>query len=764
LTDNGNGTAVINVSDQSTLGNHSIEVLVTADSNSDTETFNLEVKAPFVNTPPVLDPIGTLYAKTGVAKDFDISATDVDAGDVLVFSISGNPSFVTLSDNNDGTAVISVSDVAPEGVHENILITVTDGTGNDTETISVSVSAATVGGAYYCDPINGSMSNDGTSEATAWTTLEAVFSANKTFDDGDVIYLMNGDHGSTQIKSSNTDYVKITAYAGHNPIITKILFSSGASYWVVDNLKFEGFGVNSMSSAGLVNTYAGSDNITVSNCYFISVEDSKVFDYSNGTTEAIWKNQTSSGVKVTGDNTVVENCTFYNIHFGILLNGNNMKIENNLIDNFYADGIQIQGGGNNAIINGNTIRDAYVVDAQHDDGIQFWTNIGDGKIENVRITNNKVFNFADEITPELEQYGLVSEVMQGIILTDGWASNWVVENNLVVNSHTHGITIPGANNCRIQNNTNVKNPQLKDYVSSTSDPIIQTPTATKPSVKIPANSIVRNNLGTKIATWAFPGNFTVEGNYDIEQDDYNNYLACFVDYENQDFHLKETSPAVDTGSNNDLIAADLDGNDRLFGTKVDAGCYEYGSSPSSNVAPVLAPIGTISAIEGEAKSIAISATDANDDVLTFSILKGDKEFISLVDNGDGTASIEISDQSVTSIFTIEIKVFDGKLYDSEIVTIKIDNTLSTIENDLASFKIYPNPVKGNDINISFTKSSKEEQTVQLVSLTGRVVYSSIIVKGETKHQINNVEDLSQGVYLLQIGSSTKSTTKKVIID
>ena len=669
ITDNGNGTAVINISDQSTLGLHNIEVLVTAGSNSDTETFSLDVKAPFVNTPPVLNPIGTLYSKTGVAKDFNISATDVDVSDVLSFSISGNPAFVTLADNGDGTAVISVSNVATEGVHTNVLITVTDGTGNDTETISVSVTAATVGGAYYCDPINGSMSNDGTSEATAWSTLEAVFLANKTFADGDVIYLMNGSHGSSQIKSSNTDYVTITAYTGHNPIVAKILFSSGASYWKVDNLRFEGFGLNLMSSSGLVNSYAGSNNITVSNCYFISVEDSKVFDYSNGTTEAIWKNETSSGVKITGDNTVVENCTFYNIHFGILLNGNSMKIENNLIDNFYADGIQIQGGGNNAIIDGNTIRDAYVVDAQHDDGIQFWTNIGDGEINNVIISNNKVFNFADEITTDIETYGLVSKVMQGIIITDGWANNWVVENNLVVNSHTHGFTIAGANNCRIQNNTNVKNPQLKDYVSNTSDPLIQTPNTTKPSAKTSANSIIRNNLGTKIATWAFPSNFTVEGNYDIDQSDYNNYLDCFVDYENQDFNLKETSPAVDTGVNTDLTATDLAGDNRLFGAIVDAGCYEF--------------------------------SDAN---------------------------------------------------------------LSNSTENIEGLTVYPNPVSGNEINISLANSIKEEQTVKLFSLTGRVVYSSIIVKGETKHQISNVGSFSKGVYLLQISSSSKSTTKKVIID
>ncbi|MCK5781917.1 MAG: hypothetical protein KAH10_04970, partial [Flavobacteriales bacterium] len=296
LVDNGNGIAVINISDQSTLGLHNIEVLVTAGSNSDTETFDLEVKEPFVNTPPVLDPIGNLYAKTGVVKDFNISASDVD-GDALSFIISGNPAFVKLLDNKDGTVVLTISDAAPEGVHENIEITVTDGAAVDSETISITVSAATVGGAFYCDPINGSMSSDGTSEATAWTTLEAVFSANKTFDEGDVIYLMNGNHGSPQIKSSNTDYVTITSYTGHSPVLTKIQFSSNISYWKVDNLRFEAYGLNAKAS-GIINSYAGCNNITISNCYFTSIEDDVVFDYSNGTTATVWKEQTSSGVNI----------------------------------------------------------------------------------------------------------------------------------------------------------------------------------------------------------------------------------------------------------------------------------------------------------------------------------------------------------------------------------------------------------------------------------------------------------------------------------
>ena len=44
---------------------------------------------------------------------------------------------------------------------------------------------------YYCDPVNGNMSNPGTL-ASPWGSLEAVFNQGLTFNGGDKIYLMNG--------------------------------------------------------------------------------------------------------------------------------------------------------------------------------------------------------------------------------------------------------------------------------------------------------------------------------------------------------------------------------------------------------------------------------------------------------------------------------------------------------------------------------------------------------------------------------------------
>jgi len=59
----------------------------------------------------------------------------------------------------------------------------------------------------------------------------------------------------------------------------------------------------------------------------------------------------------------------------------------------------------------------------------------------------------------------------------------------------------------------------------------------------------------------------------------------FVDAEGGNYRLQVDSPCIDTGANFYWFAwpqRDLDGNCRLWGKRVDMGCYEYGSSPDSD--------------------------------------------------------------------------------------------------------------------------------------------------------------------------------------
>ena len=61
-----------------------------------------------------------------------------------------------------------------------------------------------------------------------------------------------------------------------------------------------------------------------------------------------------------------------------------------------------------------------------------------------------------------------------------------------------------------------------------------------------------------------------------------------------------------------------------------------------NDGPVLAPIGDRTVAEGATLSVALSGSDIEGDELTFAMGPGAPAWATLTDNGDGTASLELS--------------------------------------------------------------------------------------------------------------------------
>ncbi|WP_298518336.1 T9SS type A sorting domain-containing protein [uncultured Kordia sp.] len=82
--------------------------------------------------------------------------------------------------------------------------------------------------------------------------------------------------------------------------------------------------------------------------------------------------------------------------------------------------------------------------------------------------------------------------------------------------------------------------------------------------------------------------------------------------------------------------------------------------------------------------------------------------------------------------------------------------LSTEDNTQNSFSIYPNPTNGDIVTID-TKNNVEITAVKVFDLTGKQVLQQTNVSNEI-----NVQGLQQGVYILQIESDNKLTTKKLI--
>jgi parallel beta-helix repeat protein len=140
---------------------------------------------------------------------------------------------------------------------------------------------------------------------------------------------------------------------------------------------------------------------------------------------------------------------------------------------------------------------------------------------------------------------------------------WIVENNVVITDHWHGISFYGAINCRIINNTVVDND-----AAPSPDPWIMVNNHKNGTPS--SGVIVRNNIATD---YSLTGGVTTDHNLEITM---ANAATYFVNPAggNGDYHLRAASPAIDAGSGSGAPARDKDGALRPQGVTWDIGAYE----------------------------------------------------------------------------------------------------------------------------------------------------------------------------------------------
>jgi len=420
------------------------------------------------------------------------------------------------------------------------------------------------GHTYYCDPNQGKAGNDG-SQAQPFASFASVDWASIPLQAGDTIYLLNGDHGRAYLHDLQfDDNVHIRALPGHHPrLISVSLINS-------QHIAFEGLIIDASGGEFAKETpmfYADQ------NSHYIQVEQTTLTaaeDISSWT-KADWYAQTASGFQFRGSHITLKHNTINNTYHAMELRGPYSQVSHNLIDNFAGDAIR--GLGSFSTYEYNVIRDCYINDyaIQHDDAFQTYNLSADPKVEAVTIRYNTILLFADPVTPFIEQHQLIGSLMQGIIITDGYADHWLVENNLVVNNMDHGISLYGARNSRVQNNTVIQSPLFNNTQHV---PRIMLTTQRKTG-QVNFNNIIRNNLASVLTTWTYADSSLVQNNVRINPNDRLNYLLYFADYEAGDFRLSSASPAIDAGLNIDVSQVDLAGKNRVSGGAVDAGAYEY---------------------------------------------------------------------------------------------------------------------------------------------------------------------------------------------
>ncbi len=475
---------------------------------------------------------------------------------------------------------------------------------------------------FYVDPARGDPSGDG-SRARPWARLADVIAfghvrtqrfatrpwveraglepANPAGEvgPGDSIWLASGNHGAVQIREAqNLAEILVAALPGHRPELERLTVVS-ASKWRFRGLTISpSFGTTPYEGAivqVLSHSFTGPSGL-------VTLEDSRVFSIADASSWDVldWETEPQTGFDSDGGRITVSNSRFDNVFHGIMIRGAMSTAIHNEIDGFGGDGIRVLG--DDSVVELNYIHNAFGgTDPSvhnHDDGIQSWSvgadrRAGTGVVTNVSIRRNLIIHLDDPASPVRGSY------FQGIGNFDGFYDRFQISNNVVVADASHGITLTGARDCVVVNNT----------ILSTDVGATELPRNGVPSIQIrnhkdgtaSTGNTVQNNIahGYRVVP-----NSTEDHNLVVAFRS-SEHLALFVDASAHSLQLRPGTRAVDTASAMGAPAGDILGRPRPQGPGVDHGAYEYGTGPIPDPrAPGLLPTG------GEPEPVDGGAVDA----------------------------------------------------------------------------------------------------------------------------------------------------------
>ena len=430
---------------------------------------------------------------------------------------------------------------------------------------------------FYVDPVNGGPAGDG-SAGRPWRTIQEVFDAklveSQQWDKlpytaqsklvaknsgapvkaGATIWLRSGFHGDLSINGHyNAEPITVAAEEGHTPHLSSLRIRAG-SHWTIRGLTVSAEFGETYKRGTLVDLdshgwHGPVHDIVVERCVIRSVADSSAW------TAEDWNRLACNGMQVDGMRMTIRSNRLLNVNFGISVGASDSLIAGNLVENFAGDGLR--GLGNYCTFEYNTVKNCYDVNANHDDGFQSWSTgpngVGSGEVVGVVLRGNTIINYDDPNQP-------YRGTLQGIGCFDGTFVDWIIENNIIITDHWHGITLGGARNCLVINNTVLDRNDRKP-----GPPWICVDKHKNGTP--PVDCVVRNNLAT-----AFTSAVSVLQDSNLK---ITNPASLFLDAARFDLHLLPGSPAIDAGSSVNAPKLDRDRIPRPQGNGIDIGAYEW---------------------------------------------------------------------------------------------------------------------------------------------------------------------------------------------
>jgi hypothetical protein len=166
LTDNGTGSATLSgTPNTSNIGTHSVILSATDGTDNTSQSFSIIVSmAAGGNNAPVFSSTAVTSGIELQAYTYNITTSDAD-GDNLTISATTIPSWLTLADNGDRTAMLTGTPASSDiGTHV-VLLDVNDGTVSATQSFNINVSAAdgssNASDLFFSEYIEGSSFNKG---------------------------------------------------------------------------------------------------------------------------------------------------------------------------------------------------------------------------------------------------------------------------------------------------------------------------------------------------------------------------------------------------------------------------------------------------------------------------------------------------------------------------------------------------------------------------------------------------------------------------
>ena len=313
---------------------------------------------------------------------------------------------------------------------------------------------------YHLDPASGRLENDGSPEKP-WPALEQVIKAGliqardtsgELFHPagpiraGDRLRLRDGYHGNILLNGYHfpTSLV-VEAEAGQHPRLARVMLRGG-SHWVFSGLDISPAYAPTTDKATIFAVLAHDKYGPAS---WISVEHCRISSNPTGavwTTTNEWLEQACDGITLDGDHCRAVSNTVRLVAWGIQLGGVSNYAGYNLIEHFRGDGLRTMN--HYEVAEYNTIRNAYLVDENHMDGIQgFFRRKPGREVRGVVIRGNVITRHENREAP------LVSPYLQGIGFFDGPFVDCIFENNTVTADSHNGLSVYNAIRCRIIGNT-----------------------------------------------------------------------------------------------------------------------------------------------------------------------------------------------------------------------------------------------------------------------------------------------------------------------